>query len=96
MAEAAKLMSEVLLRDIDFDDSWDGFYALFEPGIKAGFVQPAMPESLWNFFLYEDENDVAWALNDFLERTLGRKPNTLRSWMQEHRQQLAERLAIQA
>lgn len=96
MAEAAKLMSDVLLMNIDYDDSWEGFRAIFEPGIKAGFVPPALPQNLWNFFLYEDANDVAWALNDFLERTLGRKPNTLRSWMQEHRQQLSEKLTKQA
>lgn len=92
MAEAAQLMSEVLLTDIEFDGSKEAFSSLFERPIAAGMIPPGLPENLWNFFLYEDANDVAWALNDFLERTLGRKPNTLRSWIQEHRQPLLAKI----
>lgn len=92
MAQAARMMSEVLLTDIEFECSKEAFFAVFERPIKAGMIPPAVPENLWNFFVYEDANDVAWALNNFLEDTLGRKPNTLRSWMQEHRQQLLAKL----
>lgn len=92
MAEAVAMMSEVLLMDIDYDSSKEGFFALLAPAVKAGFMPAAFPENLWNFFRFEDANDVVWALNDFVERTLGRKPNTLRSWLQEHRQQLSAKL----
>jgi hypothetical protein len=34
---------------------------------------------------YEQDNEVVWALNDFVERTIGRKPTTLREWLIEHR-----------
>jgi uncharacterized protein YbjT (DUF2867 family) len=90
MSDMAKLMSEVLLLDIKHDASKEGLNKLLSP--KA----PGLAEGLWKFFRYEDANDVAWALNDFLERTLGRKPNTVRSWMQEHRVQLAEKLRMPA
>ena len=86
MGEMVKMMSEVLLMDIEHDSSKEGFYRLLEQ------APPVLSEYLWNFFRYEDANDVAWALNNFLERTLGRKPNTVRSWIQEHRQQLTAKL----
>lgn len=92
MAEAAELLSEVLLIDVEFDGSRESFLASFEQPVKLGFLPADFPENIWNFFVFEDANDVVWALNDFLERTLGRKPNTLRSWIQEHRQQLLARL----
>lgn len=92
MAEAARMMSEVLLTDIEFDGSKEGFISIFERPVALGVLPPHFPENLWNFFLYEDANDVAWVLNDFLEQTLGRKPNTLRSWMQEHRGPLLAKL----
>jgi hypothetical protein len=36
------------------------------------------------FLEYERENEVVWARNDFVERMLGRKPRTVRDWLQEH------------
>jgi uncharacterized protein YbjT (DUF2867 family) len=90
MAEAAKTMSDALLMDIEFDGRKESFFSLFDRPVRLGLLPEAFPEHLWDYFLYEDANDVAWALNDFLERTLGRKPNTFRSWVQEHRHQLLE------
>ncbi len=84
MSDVVKIMSEVLLLDIEYDSSKEGFTALVEPAVLA--------EHLWNFFRYEDANDVAWSLNDCLERILGRKPTTVRAWLQEHSQQLREKL----
>jgi hypothetical protein len=48
-------------------------------------------EELWEFFEYERENEVVWSRNDFVERTLGRKPRTLREWLAEHAQPLLQR-----
>jgi hypothetical protein len=39
---------------------------------------------LWDFFEYERANEVVWAPNNFVERTLGRKPITVRQWLEEH------------
>ncbi|WP_313808741.1 NmrA family NAD(P)-binding protein [Sphingobium sp.] len=92
MGEMVRIMSEELLIDIEHDSSKEGLFALLEPAVRAGKVREGMPEYLWNFFRYEDANDVAWVLNDFLERTLGRKPNTVRGWIREHREQLRAKL----
>jgi hypothetical protein len=35
------------------------------------------------FLEYERENEVVWARNDFVERMLGRKPRTVRDWLQD-------------
>jgi hypothetical protein len=43
------------------------------------------------FLEYERENEVVWARNDFVERMLGRKPRTVRDWLQEHARLLLAR-----
>lgn len=78
-ADVASLMSEVFGVAIAHDASRDAFLAIYEPVIGA------RTEMLWDFFQYEQDNEVVWARNDFVERTLGRKPLTLREWLEEHR-----------
>jgi hypothetical protein len=77
-SEAAELMTEVLGEKITHDGSKEGFFAAY----------PQIAPILWDFFEYERENEVVWARNDFVERTLGRKPLTVREWLQEHAQLL--------
>ena len=81
-AEAAKLMSEVFGEEIAHDGSRESF---FEEYANLGEVRLSY---LWDFFQYEQDNEVVWARNDFVERMLGRKPLTLRSWLAEHKQTL--------
>jgi len=45
-------------------------------------------ERLWNFFKFEQANEEQWALNNFVERILGRKPTTVRGWIVEHKDSL--------
>jgi hypothetical protein len=90
--DIAALMSEVLQTRIDYDPSEDNFIAALRKGIKAGIVPTRLPDYLRHYHRYEEENQVAWALNDFLERTLGRKPTTMRAWLSEHRPIFLERL----
>lgn len=84
-AEVAQLMSDVFLRPIRHDGSKAGFLGIFEPLVAQGLMPAPVPEYLWNMFQYEEANAPVWVANQFLERTLGRPPNTLRSWLQEHR-----------
>lgn len=93
-SEIVTMMSDVLQCRIEYDSSKASFLAAMESAVKRGFAPAELPDYLWDYFLYEEENDVAWALNDFLERTLGRKPNTLRAWLQEHRQALLGNLGL--
>jgi hypothetical protein len=83
--EVVEMMSDVFQYKINHDPSREGFIKSFEPALKAGMVPPTMPDYLWNFFAYEQDNEVAWIPNKFMELILGRKPTTLRSWLQEHR-----------
>jgi uncharacterized protein YbjT (DUF2867 family) len=85
-SEVAKLMTEVFLRRIHHDGSREALDEYFKPLVEAGLLPPQVPEYLWNFFQYEEANAPVWVPNQFLERVLGRKPTTLRAWLQEHRQ----------
>ena len=77
-ADVAQLMSEVWNEPIRYDSSKEAFFATYaEIGVRRQY--------LWDFFQYEQDNEVVWARNDFVERMLGRKPKTLRDWLIEHR-----------
>ena len=77
-SEVAELMSEVFGEKIRHDGSKDGFFRAYAE------VGESRLQYLWDFFEYERQNEVVWARNDFVERTLGRKPMTLRGWLHEH------------
>lgn len=77
-SDAAVLMSEVLGEKITHDGSKDSFLAAYSH----------LAARLWWFFEYERENEVVWARNDFVERMLGRKPITLKEWLQENARKL--------
>lgn len=83
--EVVNMMSEVFQTKLRLDSSRAGFDAMFKPLVEAGFVPKVLPDYLWNFFDYERENQVIWTPNQYLERILGRRPMTLRGWLQEHR-----------
>ena len=85
-SEVAQLMTEVFLRRIHHDGSREALDEYFKPLVEAGLLPPQVPEYLWNFFQYEEANAPVWVPSQFLERVLGRKPTTLRAWLQEHRQ----------
>jgi uncharacterized protein YbjT (DUF2867 family) len=76
--DVARLMTETFGEAIAYDGSREAF---FEAYAHLGPLR----DTLWDFFEYERANEVVWARNDFVERTLGRKPTTLRDWLLEHR-----------
>ncbi|WP_162460757.1 MULTISPECIES: NAD(P)H-binding protein [unclassified Mycolicibacterium] len=76
-SDVANLMSDVLGESITFDGTKEAFFAAYA---HMGGTRHA----LWDFFEYERANEVVWALNDFVERTLGRQPRVLRSWLEEN------------
>ena len=79
--DVAALMSEVWGVPIVHDSSQESFFSSY---LKFGERR----QVLWDFFQYEQDNEVVWALNDFVERMLGRKPRTLREWLIEHHEQM--------
>ncbi|WP_027543527.1 SDR family oxidoreductase [Bradyrhizobium sp. WSM2254] len=78
LGEVADLMSEVFQTKVTHDGSKESFFREYA---KLGEVRLF---HLWELFQYERENELAWSRNDFAERVLGRKPLTLRSWLEEH------------
>jgi uncharacterized protein YbjT (DUF2867 family) len=81
-SQVAELMTDVFGEKITHDGSKEGFSAAYSRQLGP------LHEELWEFFEYESANEVVWARNDFVERTLGRKPRTLREWLAEHAQLL--------
>lgn len=82
-SDTARIMSEVFGEPITHDGSKEGFIRYYE-----GRMGLQRANYLWEFFEYERENEVVWALNAFVEGMLGRKPVTVRTWLTEHRDAL--------
>ena len=84
-SDVAELMTDVFGEKITHDGSKEGFSNAYSQQLGPVHFE------LWEFFEYERANEVVWARNDFVERTLGRKPCTVRGWLQEHPQLLLAR-----
>ncbi|KAF5240391.1 hypothetical protein FANTH_9651 [Fusarium anthophilum] len=82
--EVAGILGDELGESLAFDGSYEGFMEFWGPrmGKKA--------ERIWNFFKFEQANEEQWALNNFVERILGRKPTTVRGWIAEHKDALVK------
>ena len=95
MADVASVFESVLLRPVASRSSRADVDAYFAPLIAAGRVPPFIPDYLWNFMQYEAANEHVWVPNQFLQDMLGRRPNTLRSWVLEHRHRFEPSVAGQ-
>jgi len=85
-SQVAEIMSDVFQTKIVHDGSKEAFFKEYDEVLERRFGRKGVAEYRWHFFTdYEQRNAVVWALNDFAERMLGRKPTTLRAWLQEHR-----------
>lgn len=80
--EVAALMTEVLGVNIGYVGDKDSFVNEYTRifGPAAGMI--------WGFFEFEATYEEGWALSDFVERMIGRKPKSFRSWLEEHREAL--------
>ncbi|KAF6796377.1 hypothetical protein CSOJ01_13226 [Colletotrichum sojae] len=82
-SELAEILSEVLGRKIGHDGSWETFSDFYTP-----VMGPKLVKKMWDFFKFEEANEETWALNEFVERTLGRRPTSVREWILEHKEAL--------
>lgn len=82
--EVAEILSEVLGEPIAYDGSFEAFSEFYRPNIGP------LVDMLWAFFKFEEANEENWALNNFVERTLGRKPTTVREWILKHKDELLQ------
>jgi uncharacterized protein YbjT (DUF2867 family) len=78
----ARLMTQVYGETITYDGSKESFVREYLESWGPILHQ------LWDFFEFEQDNEEVWALNDFVERTIGRKPISLREWLMENRREL--------
>lgn len=78
----ADIMSELWGVKITHDSSKVSFAREYGPRMGP------LVNALWNFFQYEEENEVVWAPNKFVELTIERKPVTLREWLVAHKEAL--------
>ncbi|GJC85489.1 hypothetical protein ColLi_08327 [Colletotrichum liriopes] len=83
--EVAGIISEVLGEPIAYDGSFKGFSEFYGP-----IMGPHLVQIMWNFFKFEEAHEEIWALNNFVERTLGRKPTTVKEWLLEHKAKLMQ------
>lgn len=84
--EIAQMMREVFLREIAYDGSLDSVMRTFAKPLELGLISAEYVAYLREFFGFMADIDYQWVPNQFLERTLGRQPTTMRAWLQEHRQ----------
>lgn len=78
-SDVAEMMSEIYDEPIEFVCDKEAFMEEYLPIFGPG------AQVLWHFFEFEGSIEVGWALNDFGERILGRKPTTVKEWLTEHR-----------
>lgn len=83
-SDVADMMSSVLMRSIAYDPSPEGFLAQVGPLYirKMGFEEAA--DYFLQYFSWESQMDLAWRRTDFVERVLGRRPKTLRAWIEQN------------
>lgn len=77
--EVAELMSDVWGEPIAYDGSKAAFFSQYQA------MGAARLQFLWDFFQYEQDNEVVWARNDFVERMIGRRPTSVREWLGANR-----------
>lgn len=80
--EVAEILSEVLERPVAYDGSYEAYSGFYGP------YKGSELDKLWAFFKFEKANEVHWSLNNFVERTLGRKPTTFRDYVIKHKDEL--------
>lgn len=83
-AEIAEIMSDVFQTPIGSDTSWASFNTEYGAMINARWGRETEAEYRFKHFEYEHDH-LLWCLNSFAETMLGRRPNSFRSWLQEHR-----------
>lgn len=83
--EVAGIISEVFGEPIAYDGSFEAFSEFYTP-----IMGPDVVQRLWHFFKFEEANEEIWALNNFVERTLGKKPTSVQGWLLEHKDVLKQ------
>ncbi|KAL1857563.1 hypothetical protein Daus18300_010322 [Diaporthe australafricana] len=89
--EVASIVSEMFGEPVGYDGSFEAWSEFYMP-----IMGPHVIKDLWNFFKFEEANEECWALNNFVERTLGRKPTSVKGWLLKHKEVLKQTTEIPA
>ena len=82
--EIAETMSDVFMTKITPAMTWEDFRDEYGPMINARWGRETEVEYRFGQFQHEF-NSILWCLNNFAEDMLGRRPNSFRSWLLEHK-----------
>ncbi len=82
-SDVAEMMTELYGEKIEYLESKEDFIKEYSP-----VFGPEIAHFQWDFFEFEASIEDGWALNDFGERILGRKPTTMREWLIEHKSEV--------
>ncbi|KAH7071780.1 hypothetical protein FB567DRAFT_554415 [Paraphoma chrysanthemicola] len=82
--EIAGILSDVLGELIAYDGSYAAYSDFYGP------IMGPKTDALWAFFKFEEAKEEYWALNNFVERTLRRKPTSYREWVVKHKDELLQ------
>ncbi|MDB5582389.1 MAG: putative nucleoside-diphosphate sugar epimerase [Bradyrhizobium sp.] len=81
-SDVAATFSDVLLRSIAYDPTAEGFLQHVGPIYARKMGLDWAPQYFAEYFAWEGHHDPAWRNTDFVERILGRRARTLRSWIE--------------
>jgi uncharacterized protein YbjT (DUF2867 family) len=82
--EVTEIVEDVLMRPIEYDPSPEAFLKLVGPIYARKMGLDWAPGYFLEYFTWEGHHDPAWRGTDFVERVIGRRPKTLRSWIEAH------------
>ncbi|HJT40713.1 MAG TPA: NmrA family NAD(P)-binding protein [Sphingobium sp.] len=83
--EFAALLSDVLGRHIDFDESEGRFLSYHAEPLKALLNIPDAGKLILEMFKFETAHEHAWRRSDIVEHLLGRPARTLRDWLEDNK-----------
>lgn len=85
-SEVVEVLADVLKVRLAHEPDHDAFIDEYGQALARRRGVADVAEKIWQFFEYEQGNSAFLSLNDCAERILGRKPTSLRSWFNEHRE----------
>lgn len=77
--EVAEIMSDVFGERVIHDPSKESFFR------EYAWVGHHVLDYLWNFFKFEEQNEIGMSRNDLLEQYIGRRPMNVREWLVANR-----------
>lgn len=82
--QVTEILASVLMRPMIYDPSPQGFLKHVGPVYRRKMGFDDADRYFLQYFTWEAHNDLAWRRTDFVERMLGRRPKTVRAWIEQN------------